>query len=75
MIPAGYTPEAIPQDIKLESKFGKYSASVKLVGNKITYIRSYQHFSGRFPPSDYTELVKFYETIHKADRNRVVLVK
>jgi hypothetical protein len=74
-VPSGYTPEAIPQDIKVESKFGKYSASVKLSGNKITYYRNYEHFSGRFPPSDYAELVKFYEAIHKADRSRVVLVK
>ena len=38
-IPAGYTPESIPQDAKIESKFGKYSASVKVVGDRITYYR------------------------------------
>ena len=74
-IPAGYTPEAVPQDVKIESKFGKYSASVKLSGDKITYHRSYEHYSGRFPAKDYAELVKFYEAIYKADRNKVVLVK
>jgi hypothetical protein len=74
-LPAGYTPEAVPSDAKIESKFGKYSASVKLSGNKITYYRHYEHYSGRFPAKDYAELVKFYEAIYKADRNRVVLVK
>lgn len=74
-IPAGYTPESIPQDAKIESKFGKYAASVRLSGDKITYYRSYEHYSGRFPPKDYAELVKFYDAIYKADRNKVVLVK
>lgn len=74
-IPKGYIAEAIPQNVKIESKFGKYNASVKLVDNKITYYRHYEHYSGRFPATDYAELVKFYEAIYKADRNRVVLVK
>jgi hypothetical protein len=74
-IPAGYTPESIPQDAKIESKFGKYSAAVKLSGDKIIYYRHYEHYSGRFPAKDYTELVKFYDAIYKADRNKVVLVK
>ena len=74
-IPAGYTPESVPQDVKIESKFGKYAASVKLAGDKITYYRHYEHYSGRFPPAAYAELLKFYESIYKADRNKVVLVK
>jgi Domain of Unknown Function with PDB structure (DUF3857)/Transglutaminase-like superfamily len=74
-IPSGYTAESIPQDTKIESKFGKYSSSVKVGSDKITYCRSYEHYSGRFPPKDYQELVKFYDTIYKADRNKVVLVK
>lgn len=41
----------------------------------ITYFRSYEHYSGRFPPRAYNELVQFYESVYKADRNKVVLVK
>lgn len=74
-IPEGYAPESVPPDINLNTKFGKYSASVKLSGTKIIYNRSYEHFSGRFPAKDYPELVKFYDTIYKADRSKVVLVK
>ena len=74
-LPKGYSPEAVPQDVSIVSKFGKYNSSIKLTGDKITYYRSYEHYSGRFPAKDYTELVKFYETIYKADRNKVVLVK
>ena len=74
-IPAGYAQESLPQDVKIESKFGKYSSSVKLSEGKILYYRSYEHYSGRFPATAYNELVNFYEAIYKADRNKIVLVK
>ncbi|HEX7903739.1 MAG TPA: DUF3857 domain-containing protein [Chitinophagaceae bacterium] len=74
-LPKGYTPEAIPQDVSINSPFGKYSSSIKLIGNKIIYYRSMEHNSGRFPAKVYGDLVKFYEAIYKADRNKVVLVK
>ncbi len=74
-LPSGYTPEALPKDVMLNSKFGKYSCSIKMDAEKLYYYRSLEHYSGRFPLSDYPELVKFYETVYKSDRNRVVLVK
>lgn len=74
-IPAGYIPESIPQDVKLVTRFGKYTASIKVEGDKVYYYRSFEHYSGRFPASQYQELVKFYESIYKADRNKLVLVK
>ena len=74
-LPAGYTAESMPQDVLVNSKFGKYSSSVKLAGNQLFYYRSIEHYGGRFPAKDYAELVSFYAAIHKADRNRVVLVK
>jgi len=74
-IPVGYKPESIPQDATVESKFGKYSATVKFDQNKIIYTRSMQQFSGLFPKSDYTEMIKFYDAIYKADRNKLVFIK
>jgi Domain of Unknown Function with PDB structure (DUF3857) len=74
-LPKGYEPEAMPQDVTVDSKFGKYNCSVKLKDNKLLYYRSVEHYSGHFPAKDYNDLAKFYETIYKADRNKVVLVK
>jgi hypothetical protein len=74
-IPGGYQPEAVPQDVHIDSKFGKYSASVKVLPDKIIYYRSREESVSRFPPSDYPQLVKFYEQLYKADHSRVVLVK
>jgi hypothetical protein len=74
-LPRGYEPEAMPQDVSVNSKFGKYNCSVKLKANKLLYYRSIEKYSGRFPAKDYADLVTFYDTIYKADRNKVVLVK
>ena len=74
-IPAGYSPESIPPDVNIDSRFGRYTASVKVAGDKIVYYRSREESIRRFPPSEYADLVKFYEQLYKADHNRVVLVK
>jgi len=74
-IPAGYQPETVPTDTHIESKFGKFTASVKVMQDKILYYRSWEESMARFPPSDYDGLVKFYEQLYKSDHNRIVLVK
>ncbi|HJS55280.1 MAG TPA: transglutaminase domain-containing protein, partial [Chitinophagaceae bacterium] len=74
-IPAGYKPESMPQDAVIESKFGKYRTTVDLDQNKITYTRTMEQFSGQFPKTDYGAMVKFYDAIYKADRNKMVFIK
>ena len=34
-----------------------------------------QQFSGLFPKTDYMEMIKFYDAIYKADRNKLVFIK
>jgi hypothetical protein len=74
-IPPGYQPEAVPADVAIDTRFGKYAASVKVMPDKIVYYRRYEESAGRFPPADYQDVVKFYERLYKADHTRVVLVK
>lgn len=74
-LPAGYEPETKPQDVNLSGKFGKYSCSVKLSGNKLYYYRNMEQYSGRYPAKDYADFVKYFEAVYKADHARVVLVK
>jgi len=74
-IPAGYQPESVPADVQLDSKFGKYKATMKVSADRIVYYRSSEVSVSRFPPSDYQELVKYYEQLYKADHSRIVLVK
>lgn len=74
-IPAGYSLEALPQDVVLKNKFGLYSSSVKLVNNTLYYLRIREQYAGRFAAKDKEELSKYFEALYKADRSRVVLVK
>ncbi|MCU7552458.1 DUF3857 domain-containing protein [Chitinophagaceae bacterium LB-8] len=74
-VPQGYELEAAPQPVALKTKFGSYSSSIKLNGNKLYYIRTREQYSGRFPSKDAAELANYYEAIYKADRSKVVLVK
>lgn len=74
-VPSGFQPESVPQDVNIESAFGRYSASVRFTNDKIIYYRKMEQFGGRFPANKYNDLVKFYDQIYKADRNKVVLVK
>jgi hypothetical protein len=74
-IPEGYQLESMPSDVSLKTKFGTYSCSTKLDGNKIIYHRVREQFAGRFPATDQAELTRFFEEIYKADRNKMVLVK
>jgi hypothetical protein len=74
-IPNGYKIETTPKDMLLQTKFGKYISSVKVMEDKVIYYRMMEQNSGRFAAKEYSELVLFYQQIAKADRARVVLVK
>lgn len=74
-VPDGYTAESVFNDVNLESPFGKYTATVKVEGNRIRYIRVREQKEGLFPAKEYPALESFFNAIHKADRGRVVLVK
>ncbi len=74
-IPPGYTVESMPQPVSILTKFGKYQNDIKFAGNKISYNRHVENYSGRFPPAAYADLVKYYDAVYKADRNKIVLVK
>jgi hypothetical protein len=74
-IPPGYNIESMPKDVIINNKFGDYEIHFKVDAENISCTRLYKRSEGRFPPADYTELVKFYESMYKADRSRIVFVK
>ncbi len=74
-IPEGYTPEAIPEDISINNKFGNYGISFKVMANKIELLRIQVRDKANYPANDYPDLIKYYDDIYKADRSRIVFVK
>jgi transglutaminase-like putative cysteine protease len=74
-IPTGYNIESMPKDVTINNKFGDYEIHFKVEDNNITCTRLFKQSKARFPATDYPELVKYYETIYKADRSRIVFIK
>lgn len=74
-IPAGYIVEAMPKDVALESKFGKYSINFKVADSAITMLRTNEVSAVMLPASEYEALVNYYDTMYKADRSQIVFVK
>jgi hypothetical protein len=74
-LPAGYELESLPKDVAIQSRFGSYSIRYQVTGQKIQMVRKDMIEKASFPPSDYAELVKYFETIYKADHTRMVFVK
>ncbi|HTI92796.1 MAG TPA: DUF3857 domain-containing protein [Puia sp.] len=74
-IPEGYQPEAISPGTTIDTKFGRYTATVRVENNKIVYSRRLEKYSGRWPAAMYADLVNFYEKLYRADNSRIVLVK
>ncbi len=74
-VPTGYVVEMMPKNIEIKNKFGTYKINYNFSGDVIKTIRYYEQEVNSFPASDYTDLVKFYDDMYKADRAKVVLVK
>lgn len=74
-LPLGYTVESLPKNISLKNKFGSYSISFKIKENAIELIRQREQQEATFPANDYPQLVEFFETIAKADRSKLVMIK
>jgi hypothetical protein len=75
VVPSGYVLESTPADVLINNKFGNYSIHFKVTGNSIEMVRIHITDKRTFPPSDYAELVKFYDDLYKADRSKIVFVK
>ncbi len=74
-IPEGFTEESRPKDQVLKTAYGEYRSVIVISPGKITYYRMFQQFRGVFPVDAFSDASKFYNTVYKCDRERIVLVK
>jgi len=65
----------LPKTNEINNKFGKYKITYSFSNDNLKTIRFFEQETNSFPPSDYPELVKFYDEMSKSDRAKVVLVK
>lgn len=73
-LPKGYGVEFVPENVKIESKFGTYAASLKASEGEVIYTRNMIVNKGRYPASAYNEWVDFVRKVAKADKMQMVLV-
>ena len=73
-LPKGYGVEFLPDDVRMESKFGTYAASMRASEGQVSYTRHLTVNRGRYPASAYNEWVDFSKKIAKADKAQIVLV-
>lgn len=73
-IPENYHLESGAKDQKIESAFGFYETTMKVEGNKVTYVRKMEMNKGKYPKESYPEFRDFLKKVNKADKKRLVFV-
>ncbi len=75
-LPTNYSIEAIPNDIKIENKFGIYQFSVKKIAlAQLKYTRTFFLKKGLYSAADYKSYRNFRKQIVKFDKTKIVLIK
>lgn len=75
-LPAGFTLEAMPQNITITDKFGEYKAEYSMTEpGKILFKRALLIKEGQYQPGEYENYRLFREKIARNDNAKVVLVK
>ncbi len=75
-LPEDYSIEAIPDNIKIENKFGLYQFSIeKITPTKLKYSRTFYIKKGLYPAKEYKNYRNFRKQIAKLDKTKIVLIK
>ena len=75
-LPHGYSIEATPSPIIIDTKFGNYSAEiVKVNETSVIYKRVFFLKKGLYPSGEYEEYRQFIERVAKSDNSKMVLLK
>lgn len=75
-LPADYKIESLPQNVKIENKYGYYSFEIAVKNdNTILYNRQFVINDGEFPKEDYDEFRNFYKEVSKLDNIKIALIK
>jgi hypothetical protein len=75
-LPESYKIESFFDPVKLETKFGNYSSSVKFSeDNTLIYTRKFVLESGKYESAEYSDFRDFFIQIAKNDNSKIVLIK
>ncbi|MDL2231613.1 DUF3857 and transglutaminase domain-containing protein [Porphyromonadaceae bacterium OttesenSCG-928-L07] len=74
-LPEGYVVEHLPEDIDVESDFGKIRIQTSKEGDKVTCIQYVEIYSGRYDKSVYKDLKDFFTRVVKETDRKLILRK
>jgi transglutaminase-like putative cysteine protease len=74
-IPEGYTVESLPKPVTIQNSFGDYSVKYEFTNGKLIMIRKHRRVPVVLPAESREEVVKYFDSVRKADNSRVVFVK
>jgi Domain of Unknown Function with PDB structure (DUF3857)/Transglutaminase-like superfamily len=74
-LPAGFAVDEMPDPLKLETDFGKYTSSYVVKDNKLVFTRVYTLNQISIMPEKYETVKDFYKKILNAEQSPVVLLK
>lgn len=74
-LPAGFTVDEIPDATRLDSAFGKYSATYEVANGYLTFKRSLTLTRTLVPAEKYDSVENFFGRVRAAEQSPVVLVK
>ena len=74
-LPDGVSVESTPKPKTVTSIFGTFYSSFLVEENKVTSIRKYQQNRGKFPATEYNNLVNFLLEISNQDKQAIVVIR
>lgn len=74
-VPSNYVVESLPKLPTIDQKFGKFSSSINLEGNKIVIVNQLFLRSGEYCTNQYPEFAAFCKEVSNAYDSRIILKK
>jgi hypothetical protein len=74
-LPEGFAVDEMPDAVKMETPFGKYSASYEVRDGKLVFTRSLVQIAMSVPVDQYQSVRSFFQKIRSAEQSPVVLAR
>jgi hypothetical protein len=75
-LPEGFTIEAIPKAVNIETAFARFQSAVEQKdADKLIYTRRLELITTELPPEKYQEYRKFFQDVVLADKASAAIVK
>ncbi|MEI8098412.1 MAG: DUF3857 domain-containing protein [Sediminibacterium sp.] len=74
-VPSNYQLESLPKSVAIHNQFGDFEMNFSVINNQIEVTRTQKRNIAEYPAKEYSELVRYFDQIYKADHNSIVFVK